>query len=89
MGDLEFKKDEKLKQEDQMITCFPEVQEQEINSESKFIILACDGVWDVLKNDECVQFIESKLNEKQNAKISEICGDLLERCIEKEDPNKA
>ena len=44
LGDLEFKKDEKLKQEDQMITCFPEVQEQEINSESKFIILACDGV---------------------------------------------
>ena len=28
LGDLEFKKDEKLKQEEQMITCFPEVKVQ-------------------------------------------------------------
>ena len=51
-------------------------------------MLACDGVWDVLKNEECVNFIEQKLQENKSAVMSDVCGLLLDRCIEKEDPQK-
>ena len=44
-------------------------------------MLACDGVWDVMSNKECVNFVNQAL--KTTSDASELCSKLLFRCLEK------
>lgn len=46
-----------------------------------FLVLACDGVWDVMSNKECVNFVNQAL--KTTSDASELCSKLLFRCLEK------
>lgn len=48
LGDLEYKLNKKLPVEQQMITCVPEIKKMSLTSEDKFVIIACDGIWDCL-----------------------------------------
>ena len=51
MGDLEYKVSVKSKNpEDFMITAVPEFQEHQIDADTEFMIVACDGIWDCLQN---------------------------------------
>lgn len=60
------------------VTHKPEVLKMKLNKNDKFVIFACDGLWDVISNSEAVKFVNRKINSKQNiAKI------LAERAIEK------
>lgn len=33
------------------MTAFPEIEEREITEDWEFAILACDGIWDVMRNE--------------------------------------
>ena len=46
-----------------------------------FLVLACDGVWDVMTNQECSNFVHQAL--KSTSDLSELCSKLLFRCLEK------
>jgi len=48
LGDLEYKLNKKIGVEAQMITCVPEIKKVELTSDDKFLIIACDGIWDCL-----------------------------------------
>ena len=48
IGDLEYKNDSSLAIKDQMIIPIPEVTKFELNDDSQFLILACDGIWDCM-----------------------------------------
>jgi serine/threonine protein phosphatase PrpC len=50
LGDLEYKLNKKLPVEAQMITCVPEIKKVALTSEDKFVIIACDGIWDCLSS---------------------------------------
>jgi serine/threonine protein phosphatase PrpC len=43
------------------ITCEPEIVSLQIESENDFVILASDGLWEVLSNEEAVQVVARKL----------------------------
>lgn len=53
MGDFEYKKDKSLKPEQQMITVNPDVKKIK-NKNIDFIIMGCDGIWEVKQNNEMV-----------------------------------
>ncbi len=36
------------------VTWEPEIDEYEIGDDDKFLLLASDGIWDVLTNKECL-----------------------------------
>lgn len=48
LGDLEYKLNSKKSVKDQMITCVPEIRKQSLSGEDKFLVIACDGIWDCL-----------------------------------------
>ena len=65
-----------------MVSAFPECKTQEINKDCKFIVIACDGIWDCVTSQECVDYIQKKLNEKM--KESEILENLFDQIIAKD-----
>lgn len=52
LGDFAFKANYDLPPEEQIVTACPEVQTCTLTSEWDFLVLACDGIWDVLQNQE-------------------------------------
>lgn len=44
----------------------PELFKYEINKKDKFIVMACDGLWDVLSNQDVVDFVLTKLDDNKN-----------------------
>ena len=44
-----------------------------------FIVLACDGIWDVLGNQEVADFVISKMATGMEPEI--ICEELMTRCL--------
>lgn len=53
-GDFEFKSRD-LRPADQAVTCHPEFQVHERSAEDRGLLLACDGVWDVMSNEEAAE----------------------------------
>jgi serine/threonine protein phosphatase PrpC len=47
----------------------------------EYIILACDGVWDVATNEQCSQFVQNMLSEGE-VDFGTICEEALDRCLE-------
>jgi serine/threonine protein phosphatase PrpC len=80
LGDLEYKQNKKLKAEEQMITAFPEIIEENI-SDADFIFIGCDGVWDCMTNQEVANFVYERLKKNQNCKLSKILEEMLDKCL--------
>ncbi len=52
IGDMEYKQTSHLSAAEQAVTAFPDVRQIQLGSSSEFMILACDGIWDVLSNQQ-------------------------------------
>ena len=50
LGDFAFKDNDNLAPEDQIVSGFPDVVVKQLEENYEFILLACDGIWDVLSN---------------------------------------
>ena len=61
LGDLKYKKKEELTAEQHPITANPDTYEYDITPETDFIIMGCDGVWEIKSNEEMVEWIYEKL----------------------------
>lgn len=58
------------KQLNPYVTCQPEIQTFDVNSpQNKFLIIACDGVWDVITDEEACSLIQSIANPEEAAKV--------------------
>lgn len=80
LGDLEYKKRADLGPEAQIISGTPDIIEETIRPEDEFIVCACDGVWDVMTNQEVVDFVRSRLNSSRR-QISDVVEELLDKCM--------
>lgn len=49
-----------------MIIATPEIQRKEITTEDDFLILACDGLWDVFENDDACELIRKMFRENKS-----------------------
>lgn len=79
IGDLEYKKNAELPPEQQIICSTPDVLVSELTPEDEFIVLACDGVWDVKTNQEVCDFVRPRLLAGEDPR--EIGIALLDECI--------
>ncbi|GMH40531.1 hypothetical protein BSKO_08435 [Bryopsis sp. KO-2023] len=79
IGDLKYKGNSSFKPKDQIITAEPDVKVVDLSEEDKFFVLACDGVWDVMDNQQVVEFVATR--HEQGKKYSEIGAELLNECL--------
>uniref|UniRef100_U5EXW4 protein-serine/threonine phosphatase n=1 Tax=Corethrella appendiculata TaxID=1370023 RepID=U5EXW4_9DIPT len=79
LGDFVFKRNTDKLAEEQIVTAYPDVEIRDITDEWEFIVLACDGIWDVLTNQEVIDFVRLQIS--QGLYIEEICENLMTRCL--------
>ena len=85
-GDIEAK-EEKFGGKKGVVVALPDITEIELNDEYNFIIIGCDGIFDVLSNEELLECIHIVLKEKKmteyinEADIHELCGDFADMII--------
>lgn len=80
-GDFYFKKSADKAAKDQAVTAFPEITELKRGASDKFIILACDGVWDVITSAEAVDYVYDCIGAEDTA--SEAAEALVNRALAK------
>lgn len=90
IGDLLYKKNTKLSPQEQMISCHPDVRYFSRQAGDEFMVIACDGIWDVFSSQEAVDFIRSKLGDPNTAyqrvqdgqlRLSTIAEELLDSSL--------
>ena len=54
IGDMEYKQSAHLSAAEQAVTANPDVHEMTLGPSCEFMILACDGIWDVLSNQQVI-----------------------------------
>ncbi len=79
LGDLDFKKNTTLPAEEQAVTANPDVFSYPLVDEDELIIIACDGIWDCLDNQEVIDFVRLKLAETRD--IMATCNALMHHCL--------
>jgi len=79
LGDFIFKTDDELPQNKQIVSAEPEVQELLVSEDMDFVLLACDGIWDVLTNQQVSDFVVDKI--AANTQPEDICEQLMNRCL--------
>lgn len=79
LGDYLFKRNETFPPEKQIVTALPEVKTFDIDEDWEFMVLACDGIWDVLTNQAVLNFVTEMIGEGKYPE--EICEELLTYCL--------
>lgn len=69
IGDLKYKQVPGISPARQMITAEPDIKQVELNPDDEFIILACDGIWDCLTNEEAVKYVRDRIDTKTPTEI--------------------
>jgi protein phosphatase 2C family protein 2/3 len=44
-----------------LLSAAPDVTIKTINEDWEFILIACDGIWDVLSNEEALKFVRDRV----------------------------
>jgi len=55
----------------------PDIQKRQISKEDQFLVMGCDGIWEILDADEICQIVENGLS--KGSKVSETAELILDR----------
>jgi len=86
LGDFMHKQNKSIPAEKQAITAHPDTRTVALGDKDEFIVVACDGIWNSMSSQECVDFVRERLSKKYE-KLSDVCGELLDACMEA-DPDR-
>lgn len=75
LGDFDYKSNENFLPHKQLVSPVPDVVTLPRTGET-FMILACDGIWDVMTNQDVCNFIDYMLRVEEN--IETICSSLID-----------
>eukprot|EP00756_Hemistasia_phaeocysticola_P031968 Hpha_TRINITY_DN16385_c3_g4::TRINITY_DN16385_c3_g4_i1::g.58232::m.58232 len=78
-GDAPFKKVEGKPLSDQPITALADITIAELVDNDEFIVLACDGIWDKMTDQQVVNFVRKRLEESND--LTGIAGEVCDNCL--------
>jgi len=83
IGDLEYKKNPHLQPSEQIICSTPDVHTFKREAGDEFLIVACDGIWDVLGSQDAVDFVHERLPSRirTGRPLSSIMEEMLDHCL--------
>ena len=64
-----------------MITANPDVVEENLTKDINFLVIACDGIWDCMTNQECCDFISDRMKKDPKIKLSKIIEEMFDTII--------
>ncbi|XP_075555024.1 protein phosphatase alphabet isoform X2 [Dermacentor variabilis] len=80
LGDFEYKQVAGRGPCEQLVSPEPEVTVQARDTSSdEFLVLACDGIWDVMSNEELCHFVHHQLCISHN--LEELCAAVIDICL--------
>ena len=83
LGDFVYKTNDNLPTNKQKVIPNPDfVVYPRSDEEDEFIILACDGIWDVASSKQCSDFVQQLLVEGESD-LGIICEEALDTCLER------
>uniref|UniRef100_A0A671QIM0 Protein phosphatase 1G n=1 Tax=Sinocyclocheilus anshuiensis TaxID=1608454 RepID=A0A671QIM0_9TELE len=83
IGDHFYKRNKALPPEEQMISALPDVKVLTLNEDHEFMVIACDGIWNVMSSQEVLDFVNERLKTEagKNRPLSAIIEELLDHCL--------
>lgn len=75
LGDLEYKKNAALKPEEQLISPFPDVMERQITANDEFLLMGCDGIWEMLTEQDLCENVALRYSQKKPGEKLEVCAE--------------
>lgn len=79
LGDFQFKSTLGLKLEDQMVICTPEIIVHKRKADDEVLILASDGVWDVMSSDDVLKLARPILYSPEISVANQIVNTAFKR----------
>lgn len=79
LGDFEFKQSTHLDPEHQIVTADPDITVHDHDENDEFIVIACDGIWDVLSSQQVIDYVRLSISEGKP--LQTITEDLMDRCL--------
>ncbi|XP_059350241.1 LOW QUALITY PROTEIN: signal recognition particle subunit SRP54-like [Daphnia carinata] len=81
LGDFEYKSVEGRGPTEQLVSPEPEiyVETRKPDDEDQFLVLACDGIWDVMTNEDLCHFIRYQLTITDD--LSKVCAAVVDHCL--------
>ncbi|XP_068623078.1 probable protein phosphatase 2C T23F11.1 isoform X2 [Battus philenor] len=79
LGDYVFKRNYSLSPKEQIVTAFPDVLVRPLTDDWEFIVIACDGIWEVLSNEEVLSFCRARL--LSGWQPAAVCEALMQSCL--------
>lgn len=81
LGDFEYKNVEGMGPCEQLVSPEPEIFAEERDPADEFLVLACDGIWDVMSNEDLCDFIRNRLQIVPS--LESICNQVIDTCLYK------
>ncbi|CAF2439625.1 unnamed protein product [Rotaria sp. Silwood2] len=90
LGDFEYKNNSNRRPDQQLVSPEPEVTCHTRNlttdsgkqeEQTALIVLACDGIWDVMTNEELAAYVLGRMHVTDD--LNEICNSVLDMCLYK------
>lgn len=85
-GDFDYKANQTLSENEQAVVALPGVTVYKRDLERDlYLVLACDGIWDVMENDEVIDLVRTQTKAKANTSAGTLLPDvadvLLQECL--------
>uniref|UniRef100_A0A3P8URW5 protein-serine/threonine phosphatase n=2 Tax=Cynoglossus semilaevis TaxID=244447 RepID=A0A3P8URW5_CYNSE len=82
LGDYDYKCVEGKGPTEQLVSPEPEVSDVvRAPEQDQFVVLACDGIWDVMSNEELCDFVKSRLEVTDD--LERVCNEVVDTCLHK------
>ncbi|KAF0682948.1 Aste57867_24961 [Aphanomyces stellatus] len=80
LGDFVYKQRGDLRPEEQQVSAEPDVKIEARSKDNEFLLLACDGIWDVMSNEDACAYVRGLMAQGEN-NMGLICEEVLDHCL--------